>query len=713
LLLALVLPMPHHDTACRGQTVQADEDGCLFVISEFYPCATCGDEYFVISNLGNSYGDLEGWGVSDGEGSLMFCRSLSVAPRGSFTVSWNGTSFRAAYGVSPSMSVDELYSQGSAALNGTFRLGDSGDSITLFSPQHAAVDFVAYGSCNATSPLWTGDPVPSVKRGEVARRIRVGGAFRDSNDATDWTHFREFRYGYTEYLPKSFTVGQGDLTAFTSPDSSLDVVLETLDGATDSISICTYEFSSTPIATALWKATSRGVVVRVLVDGSPAGGMDDDEIICLSVLAAEGVDVRTVRGNSSRGMVQHVGEVHAKYLIVDHIHSIVFSENLVEQGVPTDRLFGNRGWGVRIGSQELASALELIFEDDSRASRPDVVPWTSDARWNRSATLPAFPTTYHYEGMIAPLTLNEPATVSIYLSPDCSITEPYLSGLLRLARSLEAEQFQADLYWEDRWTASEQRSPILGEILSELRRGGSTRLLFDSSWFNLERNGEVVSSMFENATLAGMDGQFALLDSSSPIESLHNKGAIIDGRYLLVSSNNWVCASFARNRELGLLVDSKEISMYFSEAFALDWLPDKTPPTVDAGQNRTILIGEVALLSSNLSSDDRAIAGFYWDTDGDGEAESRNRSVEFLGIVPGSFTVMLIVEDAWGNRATDEVTIVVLALDGPGRDGKDSFVRGLGWAVPLVVGAGILFVRWRRGRVSSGDSRKLNHSRRS
>jgi hypothetical protein len=710
----MVVAMPHHDSdRDHGSSVLAGAIEDMFIISEFYPCATWSDEYFAISNIGESYGDLEGWSVSDGEGYLKFCRSLSVAPGDTFTVSWNGTSFSDAFGRSPSISVDEPDPLGSVVLNGTFRLSDAGDSMTLFSPSYVAVDFVAYGSCNATSPIWTGEPIPNIKRGEVVKRVLVGGAFRDSDSPTDWMHFREFRYGYTEFSPKGFTVGRGNLTAFTSPDSSLDVVLESIDSATDRISLCTYEFSSVPITAALLRAGSRDVDVRILTDGSPAGGVDDREIACLSVLASYGIDVRTVRGNSSRGVVQHVGEVHAKYMVVDHRDSIVLSENMVEQGVPTDKLFGNRGWGVKVRSDGLADSLEMIFEDDSRSSRADVVPWTSDARWNRSASLPKSPTTYHVKGMLAPLASSASATVTVYLSPDCSVNEPYLCGLLDRTSRFEAEQFQADLYWEDRWTERTQGNPILDEVLSALRRGGSAKLLFDSSWFNIERNGRVVNSMFENATLAGLHGEFALLDPDSPIESLHNKGAIIDGRYVLVSSNNWVCASFSRNRELGLLIDCQEMARYFSEAFAFDWIPDDTPPTVDAGENRTILVGEAVLLSSNLSSDDRAIAGFYWDADGDGEPESRNRSIEFVGIAPGSFTVLLIVEDAWGNLATDEVTIMVLAVEGPDREGRHSLARTLGWTVPLVVGGAILFVRWRRRRISADDPRKLNHSRRS
>ena len=714
LLLTLVVAMPHHDgSTCERSSASAMPEAHGFLISEFYPSATCDDEYLVISNCGDSTRDLQGWSVTDGEGCILFFGALPVAPRSSCAISWNGTSYRNVFDLPPRVAVDEPDPRSSLVLNGTFRLGDSGDSVTLLSPQNTPADFVAYGSSNATSPLWTGEPIPNIKRGEVVKRISDGATLIDTDDATDWMHFREFRYGYTEHPTTSYSIGAGNVTAFTSPDSTLDVVLDTIDCATKSVSICTYEFSSVPVSLALLRADSRGVVVRLLLDGSPVGGMDPDEIACLSVLVSDGIDVRTVRGNSSKGAVAHLGEMHAKYLVVDHAISIVMSENLVEQGAPTDRLFGNRGWGISVNSHELARAIELILEGDSRTTRPDVVSWTADERCNRSASLPASPTTNHSKGIAAPLTSSESATVTVYASPDCSPVRPYLCAMLEYARSLEAEQFQADLFWEDRWTSCARTSPILDDIIESLKRGGSARLLLDSLWFNLVENSEVIESMSENATLAGMDGQFALLDSISPIQGLHNKGAVIDGRHVLVSSNNWVYASFARNRELGLMIDSPEIAEYFSAVFALDWIPDTSPPIADAGQDRTISVGEKTLISGNRSWDDRAIASFSWDTDGDGEPESRNQSVEFVGACSGTYHVLLTVEDAWGNKATDDVTVSVLALNWPEPGPGGSFARALGWTVPLVLGAAILFARWRRGRNVMGGPRKLNLGRRS
>lgn len=473
--------------------------------------------------------NLRGWCITDGEGWLRFTADEWLIPNASYTISWNESSFRNAYGRFPDVSFDTSYSDLVFSSNGSFRLGDSGDSVSLYSPQGVLTDYVCFGTCDTPSIGWSGQPIPALKHGEVVKRIRASEAFQDSDSADDWMHFREFRYGYTEFASKTFTVSSGSVTAFTSPDCSLDIVLETLDRATVRISLCTYELSSVPVTTALLDATSRGVDVHVLVDGSPAGGMGQGEVACLSVMAMRGVEVLSIRGNASRDAVQHIGALHAKYIVSDNLETIIMSENVVEQGVPTDRVFGNRGWGLRVSDVELAQFIQCIFESDSRQSRVDVIRWQDDGRCNMSAVLPAAPALGHTEGILSPFRLDRNATITAYPSPDCSLSMPYLCELMRGSRMILAEQFQADLLWEQRWTGMEHLSPIIADILASVKRDGSAKVLFDSSWFNQERNKAVADSLFRNATVLGLGGEFKLLDEGSPITGLHNKGVVLDG----------------------------------------------------------------------------------------------------------------------------------------------------------------------------------------
>lgn len=53
--------------------------------------------------------------------------------------------------------------------------------------------------------------------------------------------------------------------------------------------------------------------------------------------------------------------------------------------------------------------------------------------------------------------------------------------------------------------------------------------------------------------------------------NIHNKGIIVDGETVLVSSANWSGDGVLRNRDAGLIIFNKEIATYFQSAFIFDW----------------------------------------------------------------------------------------------------------------------------------------------
>jgi PLD-like domain len=53
--------------------------------------------------------------------------------------------------------------------------------------------------------------------------------------------------------------------------------------------------------------------------------------------------------------------------------------------------------------------------------------------------------------------------------------------------------------------------------------------------------------------------------------SIHNKGIVVDGETVLVSSANWSGDGVLRNRDAGLIIFNKEIATYFQNAFLFDW----------------------------------------------------------------------------------------------------------------------------------------------
>jgi hypothetical protein len=62
---------------------------------------------------------------------------------------------------------------------------------------------------------------------------------------------------------------------------------------------------------------------------------------------------------------------------------------------------------------------------------------------------------------------------------------------------------------------------------------------------------------------------------------VHNKGIIVDGKSVLISSQNWSGDGFLRNRDAGLIVDDEEIAGYYETIFLDDWNNRARPPLMD------------------------------------------------------------------------------------------------------------------------------------
>nr|WP_246721288.1 phospholipase D-like domain-containing protein [Rhizobium leguminosarum] len=68
--------------------------------------------------------------------------------------------------------------------------------------------------------------------------------------------------------------------------------------------------------------------------------------------------------------------------------------------------------------------------------------------------------------------------------------------------------------------------------------------------------------------------------------NIHNKGIIVDGSFVLVSSTNWSSDGVLRNRDAGLIIQDPEIAQYYQSVFLDDWdnrakaFLDDDPPVV-------------------------------------------------------------------------------------------------------------------------------------
>jgi phosphatidylserine/phosphatidylglycerophosphate/cardiolipin synthase-like enzyme len=101
------------------------------------------------------------------------------------------------------------------------------------------------------------------------------------------------------------------------------------------------------------------------------------------------------------------------------------------------------------------------------------------------------------------------------------------------------------------------------------------RVLLDATWYNIEDerdNDEMVACINRIARAEGLP---LTARCASPADEdglqIHNKGVIVDGRHVLVSSINWNDNSPNFNREAGVIVSHPAAAAYFTQVFEADW----------------------------------------------------------------------------------------------------------------------------------------------
>jgi phosphatidylserine/phosphatidylglycerophosphate/cardiolipin synthase-like enzyme len=347
--------------------------------------------------------------------------------------------------------------------------------------------------------------------------------------------------GATDREPVHTTGGRA--TAFVLPDAP-DQVVETLASADERLLLAGYTLSSERVTDALLEARDRGATVRVVLDGSPVGGMTDRQGRQLDRLADAGVDVRVFAGPYTR-YAHH----HAKYAVVDD-RALVLTENFKPAGTGG---MANRGWGVTLSDPAAADALADLHATDRTARA--ATPWT-EFRAGRTFE-PADPALGDYPSR------HDPAQVSV-------ASAAVLVGPDHAADAVVARLDAADdRVLVQQVTVDSRDNRLLRAALRAADRGVRVRLLLSSGWYVEEDNAALAAWLNRRADAEGWDLE-ARVDDPDGYEKLHSKGVVVDDT-ALVGSLNWGAASQTDNREVVLSLAGGEAADYYADVFAGDW----------------------------------------------------------------------------------------------------------------------------------------------
>ncbi len=513
------------------------------------------DEYIVITGTGS----LTDVSISDGEGSARFPDGDQAAGR--IVVAQQAEAYRTVHGAYPDYEwYDSAPNVPDLIRTGTLKLGNKGDGIIL-----------REGGQETDRITWPGDVV--CREGQV--HFREDGVWDP----------RPLMIGQSQFSPVSFSGVSG--TAFAAPDASREMLENTILLADSELLINVYEFADPGIATDIAAALDDGVSVTILLEGGPVGGISTEEKGTAAYLRDKGATIYTME-TTDKAHARYRYD-HAKYLIADREAVLVTSENFKESGFPDKGTAGNRGWGVLITDPRVADYFAEVFTADMAGG--DVVPFTDTSALPEESTgdpyKPAFGT-QSFDG----------ATVTPVLAPDTAYLIPAL---------IEGAENTVDIQqaYISNWTKNTP-NPYLEAAVNAARRGVTVRIILDSYWFNIEGendNDEMAARINAVAAAEGlpMEARLARLGPGYP-EKVHNKGVIVDGDAVLISSVNWNENSPSFNREAGIIIENPDTGTYFSEVFTADWedagpLPDDpSAPGEDTHLRQEIAAGVITLL---------------------------------------------------------------------------------------------------------------------
>ena len=288
--------------------------------------------------------------------------------------------------------------------------------------------------------------------------------------------------------------------------------------------------------------------------------------------------------------------IHSKVAVVDSAKVWISSGNWKSSSLPSDGV-GNRDWGVIVNSTDLATIVleRMAFDEDpsqlhvedSTYSQPESGSYQHPVSYTPGETTTA---------------ISGPLSGELLTCPD-----DCMQGLADFIDSAESEILLSLQYFEMDWYWGWQENPLLDSLEEAADRGVSIRLVINQHYVN--ENPGIREAVNELNNWDG-DVEAILMSENETVTKLHNKGVIIDGESVLISSINWGDNSILRNREMGLIIHSQVVTQPYMDSFWQDWnrLDDTTDSDIDG-------IPDIWEVANGLSRTNQDSA---MDPDGDG-----------------------------------------------------------------------------------------------
>ena len=576
------------------------------------------DEAFLLWNVGGTAQSLAGWSFQANSRSVTFplTATLVLAPHARLWCAAQAGAFRTSFGEEIGCEWAEDTDADVLDLDGTLTLPNSGGALTLRDAEDHPVDTLLYGAVTRAVDGWTGAPAQLYTDGAISaagqvwqrKRDPTTGLPLDTDQATDWAGDRaDLRWGRQVRRPgwlgwDAATLAEppsalvdATTTVAVGPEGLYTALAGALNGVTSSLDMSVYTLEHPSLTEVLRQALARGVQVRILLEGSPPGGITDEQRWCVAQLAAAGADVRYMAANDDapRGYSTRYSYSHAKYLVLDGRVALVGTDNFnldsvpMPADVPSDSpVGGRRGAYLITDAAPVVAALQQIFNHDWQPDRfRDLTPYTPDhPRYGDPPDDFVLPEPPVYTVDAAPfadaIAASGPTRVTVISAPENALRpDRGLFALLEQAGPgdvIRLEQLYEHKHWgESTGNPVADANPRLEAVIAAARRGATVRILLDSFFDDgedLRSNRATVEYVRAVAAAEGLDLEARLANPTGG--GIHMKLVLVQvggETWSAVGSLNGSEISHKVNREVVLLTDAAAVYTRLSDVFTWDW----------------------------------------------------------------------------------------------------------------------------------------------
>ncbi|MBN1658674.1 MAG: lamin tail domain-containing protein [Anaerolineae bacterium] len=562
------------------------------------------DEAVRLVNVHDSRVDLGGWSLGEvqARAGAVFPAGTDLAAGERIWCAREATAFEAQFGFKPNFETDDTDPAVPELAGAWPGLANDGGACVLRNFDGEIVDALVYEDGDTSTPGWSGPALfPWTSggyfgtEGQILYRKRdeatglpwsgpaTGTAAAWAQDPTDPRLGRRVLYpgwDLDRFFHTARVTETANLVVAIAPDHLLDAVVAQLSSAQVSILIEAYTIESWPIAEALIDRLGAGVQVRLLLEGSPAGGIDSAQRWICARLRQAGADVWFMYAGAGPARYRYQ---HAKAIVIDDQQVLIGTENLNPTAMPADDkangTAGRRGVYLMTDAPGIVDHVRAVIEADlDPAHHADLVTCADVPDLCTGTAPPVEPDWVTYTvAFSSPLAVQGEMAFEVVQSPENGLrTSDGLLGLLARAGpgdTVLVEQFYEHAAWGDAGaTPANDPNPRLEAYLAAARRGARVRILLNQHTFDDYRNENMATVAYLRSAASGLDFQVRLGNPTAL--GLHNKMVLVraggEGTVHVGSINGSEVSSKA-NRELALQVQSDAAYDYLAALFAQDW----------------------------------------------------------------------------------------------------------------------------------------------